>query len=340
MLIFFLTASYASSVFQNGKAEFLYKGEPYELVLKPGRYHFEAYGASGGGPPKYETIARDPDHPNQCLPVTKNNTICNITTSQQGAGGYIAGDIIFLFPTKVFIYVGGQGKYSLSPSPGGYNGGGSSHTNKNYDGAGSGGGSTDFRLVEDSLFNRVLVAGAGGGSDNNWGPLGPYADDDGSGGSGGYPGQGMWINGTYQPHYEVDTLSGYMFGRGQDAYTTLSEGAGAGSGFFGGYSYDSNNAGGGGGSSFAFSDVMPVPTEDITWTDPENNNEVRKKYAFLDFPQYKMFNVVHETGVHIGDGLAIITIIETLKIKTCSQTKSSPVFSFSIIIALKSSSFE
>ncbi|EAY19621.1 hypothetical protein TVAG_228840 [Trichomonas vaginalis G3] len=71
---------------------------------------------------------------------------------------------------------------------GGYGGGGNAFSfyadDGNY-GSGSGGGQTAVKFVSNDLWHRVIVAGAGGGSDNYF-----YADsynsyDDGSGGSGG-----------------------------------------------------------------------------------------------------------------------------------------------------------
>ena len=319
--------------FVNNVAEFTYKGAPYEGILKPGIYRFEAYGASGGAYQGTETTARDPDNNGECLSVTKNNNQCHIVSSQAGAGGYIAGTISLSSSTKVFIYVGGKGNYGNGRVAGGFNGGGDGYS---YQGApaGSGGGATDFRLVNDSLYNRILVAGAGGGSDSYGGD--GYSAGDGTGGSGGLPGQGMWNNGAYLSSFETTSLKGYQFGKGQGAISQVMnmEQAGAGSGFFGGSMYVTGNAGGGGGSSFAFSATIPVPEDEIESINSVTGKTESKKYAFLNMPQYIMYDIFKETGVWSGNGFAMITLITLKKKFTCESNKRNHFFYSSIMCLL------
>ena len=82
-----------------------------------------------------------------------------------GLGGYSFGKITLNKGTKVYVYVGGEGESAkdlVTPTKGGFNGGGTSGAYVN-DNGGAGGGATDIRLVYDSLYSRVIVAGGGGG---------------------------------------------------------------------------------------------------------------------------------------------------------------------------------
>ena len=86
-----------------------------------------------------------------------------------GLGGYSYGTLTLASDTTVYICIGGQG---------GYNGGGNGSYNSNYSGE-NGGGSSDIRISQNSLYSRVIVAGGGGG--------GCYEDCgyNGTGGAGG-----------------------------------------------------------------------------------------------------------------------------------------------------------
>jgi hypothetical protein len=113
-----------------------------ELILDPGIYELEVWGASGGA---YFNVGR-------------------------GLGGYARGTITLNEKTKVYVHVGSQGSDSNTGSGSqGCNGGGYA----NYNG-GSGGGSTDIRLKVDSLFSRVIVAGGGGGTGDQSGDSGGH----------------------------------------------------------------------------------------------------------------------------------------------------------------------
>ena len=72
-----------------------------------------------------------------------------------GAGGYAKGKLTVKEKTKVFVHVGSQG----------------SNTSKEQ-GCNGGGGATDIRLNNDSLYARIIVAGGrgeGGGTGNGSG---------------------------------------------------------------------------------------------------------------------------------------------------------------------------
>ena len=84
--------------------------------------------------------------------------------------------------TKLYLYVGGKGKQCTgSTTAGGFNGGGAGYGNSSYI-CGSGGGGTDIRIGQDSLYARVIVAGGGGGAQSyNY----PRAGSPGGGETGG-----------------------------------------------------------------------------------------------------------------------------------------------------------
>ena len=107
-----------------GKKDFDYTGNAQNITLTPGRYKLEVWGASG-----YNNI---------------------------GKGGYSVGTLTLQDEKVMYIYVGGT---TPSTHSGGYNGGGNGD---GYDSP-AGGGGTDIRLEQDSLYARIIVAGGGGG---------------------------------------------------------------------------------------------------------------------------------------------------------------------------------
>lgn len=119
---------------------FDYTGSIQTATLTPGRYKLECWGAQGGnGYHSDSSISRTASF-----------------------GGYSTGIINLNKPTTIYVYVGGAGiKYSTNAS-GGFNGGGACYSsNGRY--MNSGGGGTDIRVKDDSLYARVIVAGGGGG---------------------------------------------------------------------------------------------------------------------------------------------------------------------------------
>lgn len=119
-----------------------------EIILKPGKYKLECWGARGGatGTPLSDGF-------------------------YYGKGGYSSGELTLKKETTLYLYVGLDGRKGYS-----FNGGG-------YATSCSGGGATDIRLVggtwdnEQSLLSRIIVAGGGGGC---------YDAYDGGGGGSGY----------------------------------------------------------------------------------------------------------------------------------------------------------
>ena len=292
--------------------EISFAEHPFSIILKPGKYRLEAYGASGGGNTQACTIARDPTR-EDCIGeenVTKfkGNTKCQYLNSQPGSGGYASGVISLKFQSLLYINIGGAGTYGQGNIPGGYNGGGRTCSDR----AGSGGGATDFRLFVNSLYSRILVAGGGGGSDDTGGLVHYSSNNDGTGGSGGLIGQAMWLNGNYYgATKESNTTSGFSFGQGQRSYdgSPTEERAGAGGGWFGGYSVNSNAAGAGGGSSFAFAEGIEFPTDLIESKDENGTLIESAYYMFRNSPQYHLTDVAFSTGIWSGNGMARISLV-------------------------------
>ena len=220
------TANLSLSVRQvNEVFNYNYTNSVRTLILIPGTYRLECWGAQGG----YRSDA-----------------------SKGGKGGYAKGDITITSQTTIYIYTGGAG--NTGGTKGGYNGGGSRGT---YSG---GGGGADIRIGNDSLYARVIVAG-GGGSDGQATKQGGYgggtagetrSESYGTGGAGGTQtaagstgnagsfGQGG-IGGASNGGYGGAGGGGWYGGSGIicDARTDDERGGGGGSG----YVYTSSTAG-------------------------------------------------------------------------------------------------
>ena len=199
---------------------FNFTGNSNRLVLRPGQYKFEVWGAQGGG-------------------------------NLGGLGGYSYGIIKIIQRTPIYIFVGGQGGIP----EGGFNGGGNGGKgvlDSQYcplRNGGGGGGSSDIRLT-DNFETRIIVAGGGGGEcGDSWSA---------GGNGGGLEGQdapsktdGQALGGTQ---------SSDLIFEGGDAIDSIasnsgSEGNGGGGGGYRGGSASqqigsSSNVGGGGGSSY------------------------------------------------------------------------------------------
>ena len=131
---------------------------------------------------------------------------------------------------------------------GGFNGGGfASHESTGEPGNG-GGGATDVRIAQDSLYARIIVAGGGGGS----------GEDNETGGYGGGEtgGAGSWNTSLTQASQTSGGTNSFGFGLGGNTYN----GGAGGGGWYGGasrysvssYSTGSDSEGGGGGSGYVY----------------------------------------------------------------------------------------
>ena len=215
---------------------------PIEVTLHEGLWKLECWGASGG-----DSYNNDTEY-----------------VFSGGRGGYSSGLYRITGEKKLYIFIGGQGisNYTSSQmSPGGYNGGGKGYKNK-YTSA-SGGGSTDIRINNDTVNDRIIVAGGGGGAGSpNTGKA--------FGGCGGHGGGLRGLDGCIYSSNQYNNShgkggdqekggsfaisSGYKSEEGQlwkggDSGTgTESSSGGGGGGYYGGSGGASS--GGGGGSGF------------------------------------------------------------------------------------------
>lgn len=116
-----------------------YSGAVKQITLLKGKYKLECWGAQGGS---YDS------------------------SYVGGKGGYSVGVVTLKENTVLFLYVGQQNNtYASSAgstSGSAFNGGGygtTSYYRSTYTYACAGGGGTDIRIGEDSLYARIIVAG-------------------------------------------------------------------------------------------------------------------------------------------------------------------------------------
>lgn len=210
---------------------FNYTGAVQSITLPKGTYKLECWGAQGGN---------------------RSQDSASATVTGSGLGGYSIGTLTLTQLTTCYIYVGGQGGMSSSTGnvkvEGGFNGGGfASHESTGEPGNG-GGGATDVRIAQDSLYARVIVAGGGGGS----------GEDDETGGYGGGKtgGAGSGNTSLTQASQTSGGTNSFGFGLGGNTYN----GGAGGGGWYGGasrysvssYSTGSDSEGGGGGSGYVY----------------------------------------------------------------------------------------
>lgn len=265
---------------------FDYTGAAQEVKLPPGRYKLEAWGAQGGYRSSY---------------------------TYGGKGGYSIGELTLNEETLIISQVGGSG--NTGGTSGGYNGGGKRDS---YNG---GGGATDFRIKQDSLLARVLVAG-GGGSDGASNKTGGYGGGT-SGqsitenyGTGGYGGTQTGVSSTSwqttsRPTSTTTQAGAYAgFGFGGNGITRSSGygGAGGGGWYGGSGSYPDSSGdddrGGGGGSGFVWTGAN-APSGYLLGAEYclTNAKTIAGNTSFAG-P-----SGTAETG-HSGNGYARITVIE------------------------------
>ena len=197
---------------------FEYSGSVKQVVLNPGVYQLECYGARGG-----------------------NNG---------GLGGYSKGYFVTTTDKTLYLCVGGVGKNNSGNAvgAGGYNGGGTGGRSYGGYASGAGGGGATHIATTDrgvlssysSYRNEVLIVAGGGGGANSWFGSGA-GHGGGTSGSNVSARNGAVVQGGTQ-------TTGYAFGQGQSAGTktsasTGSEGnGGGGGGWYGGYAYMATGA--------------------------------------------------------------------------------------------------
>ena len=254
----------------NYTTNFTYTGECTTYIAKSdGYYNLEVWGAQGGN---YNT------------------------TYVGGLGGYSKGIVHLTKGTTLYVCVGGQPQTVTTTKtavPGGFNGGGNGFNrdySSTYTYGQAGGGATDIRIGQNSLYARVIVAGGGSGSNNR---ISGYA----GGGLSGISGQSGYA-GT-----QTSAGSGGSFGQGGSASTSGNNykygASGGGGGFYGGgagtsYS-DSTNydkySGGGSGYVYTSSTASSYPSG-----------------CLLNSTYYLTASSTTE-GINTGNGKATITYI-------------------------------
>ena len=165
----------------NYTTNFSYTGScPTYTAKSTGYYNLEVWGAQGGN---YNT------------------------TYVGGLGGYSKGIVHLEKGTTLYVCVGGQPQTVTTTKtavPGGFNGGGNGFNrdySSTYTYGQAGGGATDIRIGQNSLYARVIVAG--GGSATTSGSNYKYGA---SGGGGGFYGGGAGT--SYSDSTNYDKYSG------------------------------------------------------------------------------------------------------------------------------------
>lgn len=202
--------------------DFNYIHGEQEVVLPPGKYLLECWGAAGGG------------------------GIRIVDFNLRSKGGYSKGELTLRKETTLYVYAGSKGSNYGST----FNGGGKAMMHEGTSGGGvlycNGGGATDIRLIggswdnEQSLLSRIIVAGGGGR--NNFETKG----GDGGGDAGG-DGSKADSKGTQTNGGKGEAGLDGSFGKGGSAVSASSGenyGGGGGGWYGGGSGY---NAGGGSG---------------------------------------------------------------------------------------------
>jgi hypothetical protein len=296
---------------------------PFEVVLPASTYLFECYGASGG--------------------ISGNG--------RGGHGAYVSGYIKLNSTQRIFLFLGAQGH--LTESQQSFNGGGRC---KSYGGGGTGGGSTDVRLVNstglDGLVSRIIVAGAGGGG-TSW-------HTGGNGGNGGiFTGEDGKIT-MSSPTYSISSSIGASESKSGDGGRCLTHSSSCLSNYHGhnggfGFGGDANYAGyGGGGGSGYFGGGGGAVTGPMVGSGAGGSSYVSGYSGFHTFKLEKgqlkdtlsekhssglvFYNVDFKSGSetkYIGDGKVIIARV-TLINYSCRNPLKDYCFIFyaSILVLL------
>ena len=265
---------------------FDYTGAVQAIALPKGIYKLECWGAQGGN---------------------RSQDSASATVTGSGLGGYSIGTLTLTQSTTCYIYVGGQGGMSSSTGnvkvEGGFNGGGfASHESTGEPGNG-GGGATDVRIAQNSLYARVIVAGGGGGS----------GEDNETGGYGGGEtgGAGSGNTSLTQASQTSGGTNSFGFGLGGNTYN----GGAGGGGWYGGasrysvssYSTGDDSEGGGGGSGYVYtsSTASNYPSGCLL-NSSYYLSDAKTIAGNTSFPSP---SGISETG-HSGNGYCRITVIE------------------------------
>lgn len=223
-----------------------------------------------------------------------------------GKGGYSIGILNILKKTIIYLYAGGKGgciSKSANDYTGGFNGGGTGGISGSMSRSGGGGGASDIRINQDSLYARIIVAGGGGAT--SWGPTSETGDAGGGTSS---------AAGTNSPGLSTQN-SGNTFGIGGNCYTSSSSyninGAGGG-GWYGGKVSTSSYASGskrhgGGGSGYVYtsSTASSYPSGCLL----NSSYYLTEAQTIAGNTSFISPTGTAETG-HAGNGYVRITVIE------------------------------
>ncbi|HCD8960469.1 TPA: hypothetical protein NGA24_003668 [Clostridioides difficile] len=271
--------------------EFNYTGAEQNVVLLPGKYKIECWGACGG------------------------NAYNDSTWTSSAKGGYASGELILKENTILYVYVGQSGfekKSTNSFTRTGFNGGGSSNptSNNNYYYSRYGGGATDIRLVggnwddKQGLLSRILVAGGGGN-------ISQYNENISVGHGGG-------LNGDNGIFYNREMTTG-----GSQSQGGISYAGGNYNGSFGKGGIGRNGGGGGGGwygGAGAESAITAAGGSGYTLT-----KDSYKPSGYTPASKYYLSDVVMTVGGNTtkADGYAKITLLQALPFLTISSYNST-----------------
>lgn len=261
-----------------------YSGSAKSITLPKGQYKLECWGAQGG----------------------------NYGSYQGGYGGYSTGILTLSKKTIIYLQTGGKG--SDSSINGGYNGGG-----KGISSGRGGGGASDIRIEQNSLYARVIVAGAGGGSGVTSGCSGKGAGG-GISGLDGYSNAVTSSGGNRSGSGGSQTAGGISmssiastkgsFGQGGPAYHYSC--GGGGGGWYGGggaydndYDADGHNGGGGSGYVYTSSTASNYPSGCLL----NSSYYLTNAQTIAGNTAFASPTGVNETG-HTGNGYIRITVIE------------------------------
>ena len=261
-----------------------YSGSAKSITLPKGQYKLECWGAQGG----------------------------NYGSYQGGYGGYSTGILTLSKKTIIYLQTGGKG--SDSSINGGYNGGG-----KGISSGRGGGGASDIRIEQNSLYARVIVAGAGGGS-------GVTSGCSGKGAGGGISGLDGYSNAVTSSGRNRSGSGGSQtaggismssiastkgsFGQGGPAYQ-YSCGGGGGGWYGGGGAYDNDsdtdgrNGGGGSGYIYTSSTASNYPSGCLL----NSSYYLTNAQTIAGNTAFASPTGANETG-HTGNGYIRITVIE------------------------------
>ena len=261
-----------------------YSGAAKSINLPPGRYKLEVWGAQGG----YRSSA-----------------------TYGGKGGYSVGTLDIDTALLLYLYVGGSG--NTGGTSGGFNGGGVRDTHP-------GGGASDIRINQDSLYARVIVAG-GGASDGAANKAGMHGGGETGGTNTAYYGTGGG-GGTQTAGGTGGSGNSGAFGVGGEGLSRSGGygGAGGGGWYGGGGAYPDSSGdddrGGGGGSGYAYTSATAASY-------PTGCLLTSRHYLTDAATTAGNVSVTGPTGAaetgHSGDGYARITALEVYK-----QTPDAP----------------